>query len=503
MLSKSRQTRREATMFETAELGRAIGNKEYAATVRQLRTDLLKAQFELRGADFPVLVIISGSDGAGKGDTLNCLHEWFDPRGLETHVFGPLSDEERDRPPYWRFWRALPAKGRVGIYLGSWYTDPIIRRVYGDTKSARLDQQMQRIAMFERMLVQDGALIIKVWLHLSKKDQKKRLERLEKSKETAWKVGPLDWKHFKLYDRFVKYSERAIRQTDTAYAPWLLVEATDDNYRNLTVGRHILDCLRKRMGARPEHATSATPLSAVTPGVTVLDKVDLSRSVSREKYEKKLPRLQGRLNQLTRAAREKRVSSVLVFEGWDAAGKGGNIRRLTAAIDARLYRVISIAAPTDEERAHHYLWRFWRHVPRAGNVTIYDRSWYGRVLVERVEGFASSTEWSRAYAEINDFEEQLAEHGTVIVKFWIHISAEEQLRRFEERSNVEFKKHKITDEDWRNREKWSAYEDAVNEMIARTSTAFAPWTIVPGNDKKHARLTTISTFCDALEKRLG
>jgi len=488
-------------MFETAELGRSIGKKEYAAEVAQLRTDLLAAQFELRDADFPVIVIISGSDGAGKGDTLNCLHEWFDPRGLETSVFGPLSDEERDRPTFWRFWRALPAKGRIGIYLGSWYTDPIIRRVYGESKSAKLDQQMQRVAAFERMLVEDGALILKFWLHLSKKDQKKRLERLEKSPETAWKVGPLDWKHFKLYDRFVKYSERAIRQTDTGYAPWLVVEATDDNYRNLTVGRNILESLRKRHAARPVHE-AFSPVSKVPSGITVLDSVDLSKAVSRDKYEKKLPRLQGRLNQLTRKARDQGVSSVLVFEGWDAAGKGGNIRRLTAAIDARLYRVISIAAPTDEERAHHYLWRFWRHLPRAGNVTIYDRSWYGRVLVERVEGFATEAEWGRAYAEINDFEEQLVEHGTVLAKFWIHISAEEQLRRFEERSTVEFKKHKITDEDWRNREKWNAYEDAINEMVARTSTAHAPWTIVPGNDKKYARLTTIETFCNALEKRL-
>jgi len=489
-------------MFETAELGRSIGKKEYAAEVTQLRTDLLAAQFELREADYPVIVIISGSDGAGKGDTLNCLHEWFDPRGLETSVFGPLSDEERDRPPFWRFWRALPAKGRIGVYLGSWYTDPIIRRVYGDSKSAKLDQQMQRIAAFERMLVEDGALILKFWLHLSKKDQKKRLERLEKSPETAWKVGPLDWKHFKLYDRFVKYSERAIRQTDTGHSPWLIVEATDDNYRNLTVGRHILESLRKRHAARPAHDAAFSPVSKVPSGITVLDKVDLTQSVTRDKYEKKLPRLQGRLNQLTRRAREQGVSSVLVFEGWDAAGKGGNIRRLTAAIDARLYRVISIAAPTDEERAHHYLWRFWRHVPRAGNVTIYDRSWYGRVLVERVESFATEAEWSRAYSEINDFEEQLVEHGTVLAKFWIHISAEEQLRRFEERSTVEFKKHKITDEDWRNREKWNAYEDAINEMVARTSTAHAPWTIVPGNDKKFARLTTIETFCSALERRL-
>ena len=185
-----------------------------------------------------------------------------------------------------------------------------------------------------------------------------------------------------------------------------------------------------------------------------------------------------------RAAFEKKRSSVVVFEGWDAAGKGGNIRRITAAIDPRTYRVISIAAPTDEEKAHHYLWRFWRHVPRAGYVTIYDRSWYGRVLVERVEGFARPDEWSRAYLEINDFEQQLVDHGIVLAKFWLHIDAKEQLRRFRERESVAWKQHKIAAEDWRNREKWDAYEEAVNDMVARTSTA--PGAVDAGRRERQA-----------------
>jgi polyphosphate:AMP phosphotransferase len=502
-------------MFEAAEVGRKVSKKEYEEALPRLRADLLAAQSALRSTSTSVIVIISGADGSGKGDTVNRLHEWLDPRGLESNVFGPLTDEERERPPFWRFWRTLPARGKIGIFFGSWYTDPIITRVYGETKTAELDQALSRIAMFEEMLANDGAIIIKFWFHLSKKAQRKRLEKLESDPKTSWRVSPVDWKHFKLYDKFVKFSERALRRTDAGHAPWLLVEAADDHYRDLTVGRTLLEALQRRVAeieARSAESASAATTSpapaaqdvdaakpALQHGPTILDNVDLSQQLSDRDYQRLLPRLQAKLNRLGLAAYGKKVSTVVVFEGWDAAGKGGNIRRLTAALDARNYRVIPIAAPTDEERAHHYLWRFWRHIPRAGLVTIYDRSWYGRVLVERVEGYAREGEWKRAYLEINDFEEQLAEHGVVIAKFWLHIGADEQLRRFNERKDVEYKRHKITDEDWRNRNRWNAYGDAVNEMVGHTSTHGAPWTLVPANDKKFARVQTLRTLCQRLE----
>jgi polyphosphate kinase 2 (PPK2 family) len=236
--------------------------------------------------------------------------------------------------------------------------------------------------------------------------------------------------------------------------------------------------------------------------VTILDRVDLSARIEPDGYAKRLDAHQRELNRLAWLAWKSRRHTVAVFEGWDAAGKGGAIRRVCAAIDARTYRVISVGAPSDEERGHHYLWRFWRHLPRAGQATIYDRSWYGRVLVERVEGFASRDEWSRAYQEINDFEEQLTAHGVILLKFWVHISPEEQLRRFKEREVTPWKQHKITDEDWRNREKWPDYEAAVNEMVARTSTAAAPWTIVSGEDKRHGRVQVLHTFCERLRGAL-
>jgi polyphosphate:AMP phosphotransferase len=488
-------------MFEAAELGRKTTKKEFEGALPSLRTRLLEAQRMLRESERPAIVIIGGADGAGKGDTLNKLQEWLDPRGLETNVFGAPTDEELERPHFWRFWRALPPAGKIGIFYGSWFTSPIVQRVYKKIADGELDQMLARIAFTEEMLARDGAIILKLWFHLSKKAQKKRLEKLESSPATKWRVSPVDWKHFELYDKFVNVSERAIRKTDTVGAPWVVIESSDDRYRDLTAGMTLVETLESRLeeSKLAAAANGPAPSAAIPDPVTILDRVDLKGKIADKDYDRKLARYQGRLNKLTWKGSEKKISTVAVFEGWDAAGKGGAIRRVSQAVDARLLRVVPIAAPTDEERKHHYLWRFWRHISRAGVVTIFDRSWYGRVLVERVEGFASEQEWRRSFLEINDFEEQLAERGIALAKFWLHISREEQLRRFEERGEIDWKKHKITEEDWRNREKWNAYEEAVNEMVARTSTRFAPWTLIPANDKKLARLEVIRTLGDTLE----
>ena len=493
-------------MFEAAEVGRSTSKKAYEAALPAMRAELLAAQFALADSDVPVVVIIGGVDGAGKGEVVNRLHEWLDARGLEVFAFGPPSDEESDRPRFWRYWRCLPARGRIGILFGSWYTDPIIARVNKQAKQPELDQAMQRVRRFERMLAEDGALIVKFWFHLSRKAQKDKFHKLEANPETAWRVSPQDWKHFKLYKRFRSVCERALRQTDSAEAPWLLVESACPRYRDLFVGRTLAESIRRRLeqppaaGTRPVTARSAPPAGAA--GHTILDSVDLSQTLADQAYKRRLKRAQAALAGRVWEANSRRISTVVVFEGWDAAGKGGAIRRMNQAIDARLSRVISVAAPTDEERAHHYLWRFWRHLPRGGHVTIYDRSWYGRVLVERVEGFAADADWQRAYSEINEFEEQLVESGIVLVKFWLHISADEQLRRFREREKTPWKKHKITDEDWRNRERWDAYELAVNEMVARTSTEFAPWTVVPANCKRLARVHVVDTVGRRLQEAL-
>ncbi len=512
-------------MFETAELGRTISKSEYNKAVPTLRTELLEAQQALRRANFPVIVVFGGVDAAGKSETINLLNEWMDPRWIRTCAYGAPSDEERERPDYWRYWRDLPPKGQIGLFLSAWYSQPIQDRVYGAADEAQLDKELERIVTFENELAADGALILKFWMHLSHDGQKQRFKALEKDPLTAWRVTKTDWDNLDHYDDFIATEERVIARTSTGDASWQIVEGYDHRYCGITVGTAIRDALRKHFeetelkqklqaeivaqqqaaSVQEDHLTEPpgdTVSSEITSGITILNQLDMKQSLTKKDYQAELAKYQAKLNKLARKALEKKVSTIGVFEGWDAGGKGGAIRRITAALDARNFRVIPIAAPTDEERAQHYLWRFWRHISRDGRTTLYDRSWYGRVLVERVEGFATEAEWRRAYAEINDFEEQLANHGIVLLKFWFHITPEEQLERFKEREKIPYKRWKLTDEDWRNREKWGPYEQAVNDMVERTSTAYAPWTLIEGNDKRYARVTVIKTLCDRLEAGL-
>ena len=493
-------------MFESAELGHKLSKGEYKRIEPKLRVDLLDAQFRLSQlGKFPVILLISGVRGAGKGETVNLLNEWMDPRHIHTHAFDNPSDEESERPPMWRYWRALPPKGKIGILFGSWYTDPIVDQVFRHTKAKDLLRSIEEINRFERMLADDGALILKFWFHLSKKAQRKRLRAIQSDPETRWRITQRDWDFFKVYDRFYQVSEDTLRETSTAWAPWIVIEGSDPGFRAVTAGRALLEAMNKRLSAPPERRrrkSDAAPLVQPVDNLHILDNLDLSQTLSKKRYQKELEKLQGELAKLTRHPKFREHTVVLVFEGMDAAGKGGAIRRITGAIDARLYHTIPIAAPTDEERAQPYLWRFWRHLPRKGRFVIYDRSWYGRVLVERVEGFADEADWLRAYSEINDFEEQLARDGAIVAKFWLQISNEEQHRRFKERERTRFKQFKITPEDWRNREKWNVYQVAAADMIERTGTVHAPWTLIGANDKYHARVSILKTLIRALRAPL-
>lgn len=489
-------------MFESAEIGHKIDRKTYAREVPELRAALLEAQIDMaKLAQFPVIIVVGGVDGAGRGETANLLNEWMDPRYLQTHGMGEPSDEELDRPVMWRFWRELPPKGRIGIFLGSWYTDAIIKRVQNKTSTADLDQSLERARRFETMLADEGALILKFWMHLSRDRQKTRLKILEQDPKTRWRVTERDWEHYKQYDEFHKVAESIIRHTSTAEAPWTIVEGYDPHYRSMTVGKTILDAIRKRLD---EAGTAINEISAPPPlpsidNLDILKTLDLSQKIDRKTYTGELEKYQGRLALLTRHPRFRKLTVIAMFEGNDAAGKGGSIRRITGALDARYYTVIPIAAPTEEERAQPYLWRFWRHIPRRGRMTIFDRSWYGRVLVERVEKLCSEANWMRAYSEINDFEAQLLRHNIIVVKFWLSISKDEQLKRFKEREAIAFKHFKITPEDWRNREKWDEYEQAVCDMVDRTSTEIAPWTLVEANDKNFSRIKILKTLCERIE----
>lgn len=536
-------------MFQIAELGQKVSRGDFDRVAVDLRTELLSLQEELQTEDFPVILVFAGVAGAGKGESVNLINEWLDPHWIVTRAYGPPSDEESERPDYWRFWRDLPSKGQIGLFMSCWYHQPIQDFVYDKIGEAEFNAALDRIAAFERTLADDGALILKFWMHMDKATQKKRLKALEKDKLRSWEVTKQDWRHWKHNDRFEEAAEIAIRKTDTGKARWVLVEGIDSRYRTLTImttlrdsilahreGRHARQKLvadareaatrrratelkeirarsaalekQSRADAARKHKKPAndTTVKVTADGemkpLTVLDRLDMSLSLTDTEYANALKEARADLGQLCRRAHLKGVSALMLFEGPDAAGKGGAIRRLTASMDARDYRVIPIAAPTDEERSQHYLWRFWRHLPRAGRIAIFDRSWYGRVLVERVEGFAQPDEWMRAYSEINEFEDDLASHGIVLAKFWIHITKDEQYRRFKERETVSYKKWKLTAEDWRNRAKWEDYAAAVHEMVERTSTVSAPWTLVEGNDKNYARIKVIRATREALHRRL-
>ena len=493
-------------MFEAVELDQTLSREKFKAQEPETRAALLAAQRELREKKIATLILVAGVEGAGKGEVINRLNKWFDARGVFTHAFWDETDEELARPANWRFWRKLPAKGAMAFMFGGWYWDPLYQYTRKEISAAEIDEAATKITDLERMLHQDGMLIIKLWFHISRKTHTARLKNRKKLSKHISVLGDENREHEK-YGAFIKSAERLILHTDNSDCPWHLIEADDKWHRDMSVAKAILAAMEQRLHEHRTRDRRATVHPFVTPiedkPVTILDHVDLDVSLSQEDYVEQRNHYQRRLNELAWQAYDARRSTIAVFEGWDAAGKGGAIQRATNAIDPRLYQVISVGAPSDEERAHHYLWRFWRHVPRAGYMTLFDRSWYGRVLVERVEGFAEPHEWLRAYHEINSFEEQLVEQGSIIAKFWLHISLEEQLRRFQERKTKPWKQHKITDEDWRNREKWEAYRQAVNTMVEHTSLAIAPWTLVPANDKRYARVMVLKTLCTALEQALA
>lgn len=493
-------------MFEAIELGQTLSKQEFKQAEKAFRAELLQLQRQLAEADVATLIVIAGVEGAGKGEVVNCLNKWFDSRCMATHAFWDETAEETARPEYWRYWMSLPARGSIGIMFGGWYWDPIYRHCTGKLDDAELDEAGHRIKEMENMLHQDGMLIIKLWFHLSEKTFRKRIkQRSEAAKHVHSKNG--DEHGGADYGPFLLSAERLIRRTDTNTCPWALIEAEDRYFRDMSVAQALKTKIKQRLSEHrisDRRAAVANPLVSLDDsGGTILDTLDMTSAQSQSDYKAQLKHYQKKLAQLAWRAYDAGVSTVIVFEGWDAAGKGGAIRRLTNAVDARLYRTYSVAAPTDEELAHHYLWRFWRQVPRAGYMTLYDRSWYGRVLVERVESLARPSEWQRAYQEINDFEEQLVDSGIVVIKFWLHVTPGEQLKRFEQRQKTPWKQYKITAEDWRNRDKRDAYVEAVNEMVLRTSTGKAPWRLVPADDKHYARIEVLKEVCERLEQALS
>jgi polyphosphate:AMP phosphotransferase len=496
-------------MLELIDLDLAVSKEDYEQQFPPLARELGELQRKARAAGLPVIIVFGGWDASGKGTVINRICQTLDPRGFKVHAIQPPDKSERLHPWMWRFWNKLPAAGDWAIFDRSWYRRVLEERIEGSLDNAAAAQALNDVRNFERELAQSRAVIVKFWLHISKSEQKRRFKKLLADKAMAWRVGREGRRQHRHYDEWTKAVEEMIAQTDTAEAPWTIVEATQRRYARLSVFRALVKTVGEALGrVGQDRAASADAPHASGESVsessaaTILDRVDPTLSLDREIYDAELDKLEKRLLTAEHELYLARIPAVICYEGWDAGGKGGNIRRLTQRLDPRGYEVVPIAAPSAEERAHHYLWRFWRHIPKAGHIAIFDRTWYGRVLVERVEGFCSENEWKRAYDEINEFERQLTDFGTVVVKFWLEISAAEQLRRFEERKNTPYKQWKITDEDWRNREKRPKYEPAVAEMLRRTSTPHAPWTILEANCKYYARIKALRTVAEALESAL-
>lgn len=493
-------------MLEKIDLSKKVDKKTYRRVMDEAEEKLGLLQRECKDAGIPVILVFEGMGAAGKGVQINRLIQALDPRGFDVYACDRPTEDEQMRPFLWRYWTKTPAKGRIAVFDRSWYRSVQVDRFDGLTREDKLGDAYQDILSFEKQLCDDGTVIMKFFLYIDKDEQKKRFKKLEGSKETSWRVTEEDWNRNKDFDRYLKMNEEMLEKTDTDYAPWVIIEAVDKDYAALKIVSTVMDRLEYELEhRRPEDEKTAQRQESKTRERFkngVLSGIDLSKSLTEEVYKTRLKKLQKRLAELHSELYRLRIPVVIGFEGWDAGGKGGAIKRLTSNLDPRGYRVNPTAAPNDIEKVHHYLWRFWNSVPKAGHIAIFDRTWYGRVMVERIEGFCSEAEWRRAYQEINEMESHMANAGAVVLKFWLHIDKDEQERRFKERQANPAKQWKITDEDWRNREKWDQYEEAVNEMLIRTSTTYAPWIVVEGNDKRYARVKVLQTVVDALEKKV-
>lgn len=504
-------------MLEKLDLTKSLSKTEYKEKMAELEPRLGKLQRECRELGIPVMIAFEGYGASGKGVQISELIRALDPRGFEVYAVKNETEEEKMHPFMWRFWTKMPPKGRIAIYDSSWYRKVLIDRFDKKTKKSELADAYSSICSFEEQLTSDGMVIIKIFLAIDKKEQKKRFDKLMSSDETAWRVSKGDLKRNKAFDKYQKVNEEMLARTDTEYAPWNIVEAVDRRFAAAKIYAIVVQTLaekveevkkrKKKEEIRWEadikdEEDGKTKISTGVKKESVLGMADLSLTYTKEEYKKRLEKLQKKMEKLHGELYRRRIPVVLGFEGWDAGGKGGAIKRLTEKMDPRGYVVHPTASPNDIEKAHHYLWRFWTDMPKAGHVTIFDRTWYGRVMVERIEGFCSKQEWQRAYKEINEMEKDLADAGAVVLKFWMQIDKDEQARRFRARQENPEKQWKITDEDWRNREKWDQYEDAVNEMLIRTSTPYAPWIVVEGNCKYYARIKVLESVVEAIEEKL-
>lgn len=481
------------------------------------RYALLSAQLEMaRQADKAVVLVLAGHAATHKSVLVNQLNHWLENRQTEVHALAP-SEEDRLRPYWWRYWRRVPARGRVGIFVHGWYGDVLFARVEQRIQAGAFDDRLDEINRFEASLAHDKVAVVKIWLDIGEKQQAERLQRLQSDPASAWQISKHHWQRHAQYAAIERYSAQMRKATHTDHAPWHCVTSESPSQQLNDITSLLQGALsqpapspvfnaaklmhKASLAAQGDQSLLTLQRLAVDddPGEADSGK---SRKIPKKVYRQALDALQAQLAGNHRRCLQRGIPVVLAFEGHDAAGKGGSIHRVTSALDARFYRVYSVAAPTDEEHLQPWLWRFWRRLPRDGRVAIFDRTWYGRVLVERVEGFAKQNAWQRGFSEICHFEAQLLAHGAVVGKFFLAISKDEQLKRFKARAETPHKQHKLTEEDWRNRERWDEYQQALDDVLTHTHTQGALWQLINTDDKRRARLTVLSQLNDLLEARL-
>ena len=475
-----------------------LDKKERKAEIKRLRELLVSRQQDIREAKLPVIVLVEGWDSAGKGYLINELISELDPRFFGVATFSHTPESEERYPFLKKFFDVLPENGKFLFLDTGWMEDCVGKYLRREIPKEEYERRIGSCSTFERQLRDNGYLVVKLFAHISRKEQLRRLSALRNSKNTEWRVSGDDLWQQQEYERFEKAYDRFMEETDKIW-PWTVLDAESGSKTQLDAFRAICKVVEKGLEKGRYTGKPADTKFPLLGGPSLKD-ADLSATISPEDYKTELKRLQKKLADLHNKIYRKRIPVVLCYEGWDAAGKGGNIRRIAYPLDPRGFDVIPVASPTPGELARHYLWRFWTKLPRSGHVTIFDRTWYGRVMVERIEGFCSEDDWKRAYGEINEFEKELTDWGTVVLKFWIHIDPDTQLERFQARQDTPEKQWKITEEDWRNREKWPQYEEAVEEMLRETSTEYAPWHIIESVDKKYARIRTLQIVTDALER---
>ncbi|MDO4175640.1 MAG: polyphosphate:AMP phosphotransferase [Eubacteriales bacterium] len=490
-------------MLDNIDFSRRMTDIEYRLETHEVRGELASLQHRMKEQKLPVIVLFEGWDSSGKGSMIANMIQTLDPRFFKVYNTKEPTPEEQRYPFLWRHWCRIPERGKMAIFDESWYPEVSRARIEQDLPVEEAYSRMDSINTFERQLSQDGYLIIKFFLHISAKEQSKRHAKLMGNKNTKWRVTERDKFRNKHYKTYYRMYDEMLEKTNTVFAPWHIISAMERRSAMNEIYQIIVDSIRRALDEKKVIIPSeyqVHPFRLIKQ--PKLADIPLYRRIEDDTYHTTLKKEHRKLSKLHNIIYRERIPIIIAYEGWDAAGKGGNIKRLTSALDPRGYEVVPIASPTPIEKAHHYLWRFWQNLPKDGHVTVFDRTWYGRVMVERLEGFCTEDEWKRAYQELNEFEYELQKWGAILIKFWLHIDSDEQLRRFTERQNTPEKQWKITEEDWRNREKWDLYETAVNDMIRLTSTEYAPWTIIESQDKKFGRIKAIQTLNDAIEAHI-